>query len=281
VRTILHLSDLHFGALDEQLLPPLLETSDRLRPDLIAISGDFTQRARRSQFRRARAFLDQLRAPILAVPGNHDVPLLDLAVRFLDPLANYRRFISGDLAPVFADLEIVVVGLNSARSTLFAHGQGRLNASQVRGATARFDAAPPGAVKIVVTHHPFEVPRGHGDHHVIGRAEMAMSALAGAGADLFLSGHLHVSHVGHSAERYKIAAHSALVVQAGTISRRGRGEVNSFNLLRIEPSSIAIERFSWNETTQGFTPAWEGLFERAADGWHESGVQGTRWFRTT
>ena len=281
VRTILHLSDLHFGALDERLLPPLVETIDGLHPDLIAISGDFTQRARRSQFRRARAFLDRLRAPTLAVPGNHDVPLFDLVVRFVDPLAHYRRFISGDLAPVFADLEIVVVGLNSARSTILAHGQGRLNASQVRGATARLTAAPPGAVKIVVTHHPFDVPRGHGDHHIIGRADMAMQALAAAGADLFLSGHLHVSHVGHSAERYKIAGHSALVVQAGTISRRGRGEVNSFNLLRIESASIVVERFSWNEKDRGFTPAWVGTFDRAADGWHESGVQGTRWFRTT
>jgi 3',5'-cyclic AMP phosphodiesterase CpdA len=276
VRTILHLSDLHFGALDEQLLPPLLESIDRLQPDLIAISGDFTQRARRAQFRRARAFLARLRGPTLVVPGNHDIPLFDLAVRFLDPLAYYRRFISNDLAPVFADSEIIVVGLNSTRSMLFTHGKGSLNETQVAAATARLDLAPPGVVKMVVTHHPFDVPAGHGDHHLIGRANMAMGWLAAAGADVFLSGHLHVSHVGRTAERYKIAGHSALVVQAGTISRRGRGELNSFNLLRIQPSTIALERYSWDEAARGFASAWAGTFHRAADGWHESGVEETR-----
>lgn len=276
MRTILHLSDLHFGALDEQLLPPLLESIDRLRPDLVAISGDFTQRARRAQFRRARAFLARLHGPILVVPGNHDVPLFDLAVRFLDPLAHYRRFISEDLAPVFADSEIIVVGLNSTRSMLFKHGKGRLNESQVVAATARLELAPPGVTKIVVTHHPFDVPEGHGEQHLIGRANMAMGWLAAAGADVFLSGHLHVSHVGRTAERYKIAGHSALVVQAGTLSRRGRGELNSFNLLRIQQSTIALERYAWDEGAHGFASAWAGTFDRAADGWHKAGVKETR-----
>jgi 3',5'-cyclic AMP phosphodiesterase CpdA len=268
-----HLSDLHFGALDEALLPPLLAALNRLKPDLIAISGDLTQRARRAQFARARAFLGRLPAPAIVVPGNHDVPLFDVAVRFLDPLARYRRYITADLAPVFADDEIMAVGLNSARSMLFKHGQGRLNEAQVRDATARLDLAPPGVVKIVVTHHPFDLPDGHHEHHLIGRAEMAMGRLAAANADVFLSGHLHVSHVRRTAERYKIAGHSALVVQAGTISRRGRGELNSFNLLRIHRGAIALQRFSWKSDTQQFSPVWAGAFERTADGWHESEVQ--------
>jgi 3',5'-cyclic AMP phosphodiesterase CpdA len=267
VRTIIHLSDLHFGALDERLVAPLLQAVNAAAPDLVAISGDLTQRARRRQFAQARAFLDQLRCPTLVVPGNHDIPLFDLVTRFLDPLAGYRRFITDDLAPVFADDEVVVVGLNSTQSRAFRHGKGRLNERQVVRATARLHLAEPGAIRIVVTHHPFDLPAGHGEHHLIGRANMAMGWLATAGADLFLAGHLHVSHIGHTAERYKIAGHSALVVQAGTMSRRGRGELKSFNLLRIAAPTVAIERHTWDDALHTFVAASAGTFERSDSGW--------------
>jgi 3',5'-cyclic AMP phosphodiesterase CpdA len=270
VRIIAHLSDLHFGAVDVTLVTPLLDALGGIVPDLVAISGDFTQRARRRQFAEARAFLDRLRWPVLAVPGNHDIPLFDLARRFLDPLGRYRTFISADLAPVFADDEIVVVGLNSARGAAFRHGEGRLNEPQVIRAAARLDLAPPSAVKIVVTHHPFDLPAGHQPHHLIGRANMAMGWLAAAGADLLLAGHLHVSHIGKTAERYQIAGHSALVVQAGTISRRERGELNSFNVLRVSAERVEVERHTWDPTQARFTKFWAGAFERAADGWTEN-----------
>jgi len=123
------------------------------------------------------------------------------------------------------------VGLNSARSVLFS-GAGRLNEGQAARAAAWLQSAPATAIKIVVTHHPFDVPEGHRDDHLAGRSAMAMSRLAKVGADLFLAGHLHVSPVGHTAERYQIAGHCALVVQAGTLSTRHRGEPNLFNLLR-------------------------------------------------
>ena len=129
------------------------------------------------------------------------------------------------------------MGLNSARAVPF-HGGGRLNEAQVARARTRLVAAPADAIRIVVTHHPFDVPASHGDEHLIGRSDMAMRQLAAAGADLFLAGHLHVSHVGRTADRYQIAGHSALVVQAGTLSTRGRGELNTFNVLRLaRPSS--------------------------------------------
>lgn len=269
MRIIAHLSDLHFGALDERVLPPLLDAIGAAAPHLVAVSGDFTQRARRRQFAEARAFLDRLQWPALVVPGNHDIPLFDLATRFLDPLGRYRRFISSDLAPVFADDEIVVVGLNSARGTAFRHGEGRLNQAQVLRATARLNLAPPAAVKIVVTHHPFDLPAGHPEHHLIGRANMAMEWLAAAGADMFLAGHLHVSHIAQTAARYAIAGHSALVVQAGTMSRRARGELNSFNVLRVSAARVEIERQSWDHARERFARSWAGAFHRSADGWKE------------
>ena len=264
--TIAHLSDLHFGRLDVRLIPPLVQQITALAPDLVVVSGDLTQRARRAQFEEARAFLARLPFPLLVVPGNHDVPLFNLAARLVHPFAGYRRFIQQDLEPVFENNDMVAVGLNSARRRPF-HGGGRLNEAQVARAARRLQSASAGAIRIVVTHHPFDLPDTHGDEHLIGRSDMAMQQLAEAGADVFLAGHLHVSHVGRSATRYRIAGHSALVVQAGTLSTRQRGEVNAINVLRLAPEQIAIERHSWNDAGQSFEKSWSGTFHRASDGW--------------
>ena len=265
--TIAHLSDLHFGRVDPRVVPSLVDTIASVGPDLIVVSGDLTQRARRSQFREARDFLDRLPGPLLVVPGNHDVPLFNLAARFLDPFGGYQRHIRQDLEPIFESPALVAVGLNSARSFPF-HGGGRLNERQVDHAAARLKRAPEGAVKIVVTHHPFDLPATHGHHHLIGRSEMAMTRLADAGADVFLAGHLHVSHIGHAAARYQIAGHSALVVQAGTISTRRRGEVNAINVLRVDSAQIDVERYSWNDDRQAFDPSSKRTFQRTMKGWY-------------
>jgi 3',5'-cyclic AMP phosphodiesterase CpdA len=266
MRTIVHLSDIHFGRVDPRLVAPLVRAIHEIAPDLVAISGDLTQRARRIQFRQARAFLAQLPFPSLVVPGNHDVPLFNLAARFMNPHGGYLRYISNDLEPVFEDDEMIAVGLNSSRSLPF-HGGGRLNEKQVVRVSTMLRHARADAVKIVVTHHPFDLPAGHGDEHLIGRSGMAMRELAAAGADLFLAGHLHVSHVGHTAERYRIAGHSALVVQAGTLSTRGRGELNTFNVLRLARPTITVERREWSDGAHTFQQSWAGTFRHTPDGW--------------
>jgi 3',5'-cyclic AMP phosphodiesterase CpdA len=265
MRTIVHLSDLHFGRIDPLVLPPLVQAIRAIAPHLVAVSGDLTQRARAVEFIEARAFLDELPLPRLVVPGNHDVPLYDVARRALRPLARYQRHITRDLEPVFEDGEMIVVGLNSARSLALAGG--RLNARQVGRAAARLAAAAPGAVRVIVTHHPFELPEGHGEMFLIGRARMAMAHLAPAGVDLFLAGHLHLSHVGHTAARYRIEGHSALVVQAGTLSTRGRGEAIAFNVVRAGSSRITVDRHAWDESSRTFPSVLTRVFQRTPDGW--------------
>ena len=265
MRTVVHLSDLHFGRVNPRLVAPLVQAITTVAPDLVAVSGDLTQRARRREFVQARAFLQQLTCPQIIVPGNHDVPLYNMAARFWRPLAGYRRYITQDLEPVFVDEEMIVVGLNSARSVMF--GGGRLNQEQVRRAAARLNSAAPHVVKIVVTHHPFELPEGHDEAHLIGRSQMAMAQLAPAGADVFLAGHLHLSHIGRTAGRYKIAGHDALVVQAGTMSTRGRGELNSFNVVRIARPHITVERHMWDEAHKTFRMSRSGVFEHTTRGW--------------
>lgn len=266
MRTIVHLSDLHFGRSDPQLVEPLIKTIRDLNPNLIAVSGDLTQRARSHEFQEARAFLDSFPQPKIVVPGNHDVPLYNIYHRFLRPLDKFRRYITDDLHPTYADDETMVIGVSTARSLVVKGG--RINQEQLTHVKEKFCALPDEVVKILVTHHPFDLPGGHDDRDLVGRAQMAMAGLAECGADVFLAGHLHVSHTGNTAKRYNIQGHTALIVQAGTaISTRGRGEANSFNLIRLEHPEIVVQRFGWNLASVGFTQVNEERFLHSAEGW--------------
>lgn len=268
MRVIVHLSDIHFGRLDPALVDPIQHAIRAVAPDLLAVSGDLTQRARKREFLAARAFLDALPFPQLVVPGNHDVPLHNVFARFVTPLSRYRRFITGDLSPAYRDEDMVVVGVNTARSLTV--GEGRIDTHQVDGIVRQLAGEHAGLIRIVVTHHPFDLPEGVKEARLLGRAAEAMTRLAAAGADLFLAGHLHLSHIGHTAERYRIAGHSALVVQAGTVSTRSRGEQPSFNVLRIERPNIFVERMVWDPARRVFAEAAASEFHHTSAGWVKS-----------
>lgn len=265
MRRIVHLSDLHFGRLRRETLGPLREAVRAARPNVVAVSGDLTQRARRGQFREAARFLDTLPTPRIVVPGNHDVPLYDVVSRFLRPLHNYKRYISADLEPYYEDAEIAVAGVNTARSLTFKSG--RINEVQIARVRDRLCRLGDNVTKMVVTHHPFDAPEGSHHAELVGRADMAMKMLAQCGADVLLAGHLHVSHTGHTATRYKIEGHSALVIQAGTAtSTRERGERNSFNVVHVDHPRIEVERYVW-EPPGVFVPSAREEFLRTPVGW--------------
>jgi 3',5'-cyclic AMP phosphodiesterase CpdA len=233
---------------------------------VVVVSGDLTQRAKPVEFREARAFLDTLPAPRLVVPGNHDVPLYNVFQRFLQPLDKYRRYISEDLEPAYLDGEIAVVGVNTTRSDVFKGG--RINDQQIERVREVLCRLPRTVTKIVFTHHPFDLPPGHASRELVGRARKAMEMFARCGADILLSGHLHESHAADTRLRYKIDDFVALVVQAGTAtSTRGRGEVNSFNVLRIDHPRVRVERFAW--TGAGFEPQDAAAYDHTAQGWRK------------
>jgi len=269
MRTLVHLSDLHFGRVETRTLEPLSRLIGSLEPHVVVISGDLTQRARRRQFRDARAFLDTLPRPQIVVPGNHDIPLVNVWKRFASPLEGFRSIIARDVEPFYVDQEIAVVGFNTARSLTWKAG--RLNEEQLEKARGRLAPLPSSLVKIVVTHHPFDVPPGGDEKDVVGRARLAMAVLAAAGADLFLSGHLHVSHTARTADRYPIEGRSALVIHAGTaVSTRRRDEGNSFNVLRLEAGTLRLVRFDWNSGRGAFLPRPEEHYARGARGWESA-----------
>ena len=266
MRTIVHLSDLHFGRVDHAVLAPLRAKVHALAPHLVVVSGDLTQRAKPAEFREARRFLDALPQPRLVVPGNHDVPLYNVFQRFFQPLAKYRRFIAAELEPSHVDEEIAVIGVNTARSNVFKGG--RINDEQIERVRGLICDLPGQVTKIVVTHHPFDLPPGHASRQLVGRARKAMQMFARCGADILLAGHLHESHASDTRLRYKIDDFAALVVQAGTAtSTRGRGEANSFNVLRIEHPRVYIERHTWNGAE--FAPTDTVSYQHGANGWEK------------
>ena len=267
MRTLVHLSDLHFGRVDQSLIAPLTALIARTAPDVLVVSGDLTQRARSSEFIAARTFLDTLSPPRILVPGNHDISLHNLLDRFARPLAKYTRYITSDLQPFYEDTEIAIAGINTARSLTVKDG--KISRTQIAQLQERFRAVADDVVKVVVSHHPFDLPGNYASSKLVGHANAAVNALAGSGVDLLLAGHLHASHAGTTASRYPINGYAALTVQAGTAtSTRGRGEANSFNIIRIARQQITIDRITWNVANASFELAASENFRREDRRWH-------------
>ena len=269
-RTIVHLSDLHFGRVDVAIPPALLRAVAALAPDLVVVSGDLTQRARIKEFKAAADFLGTLSAPLLVVPGNHDVPLYNLVRRWLSPLDRFRRYITSDLTPFYEDSEIAVLGVNTARALTFKDG--RINRGQIDAAVQRFAHCGKDVTRIVVTHHAFDapdpVPGVSARHKVVGRATMAMAGLMRAGVDMILSGHLHSSGVGETTKRYPVPGRAILLIRAGTASStRRRGEVNAFNVVRIAGLEVTVACMVWRPDGGRFATASTERFHRTEVGW--------------
>lgn len=265
MRTIVHLSDLHFGRVHPEILPPLVQLIHAAKPDLVAVSGDLTQRARTQEYVAARKFLRSLPSPQIVVPGNHDVPLHNIFTRLFRSLDRYRRYITDDLQPSYIDDEIAVVGVNTARALTWKDG--RINRRQLAKLRATFASVPADRTRILVTHHPFDLPANtHGV--VVGRSRLAIKTIAECKVDLLLAGHFHIADVGYSAKRYNIPGYSALIVSSGTsTSTRERGQPNSLNVIRIEQATVTIERPIWSALQGGFEITPLERFHRGADGW--------------
>jgi 3',5'-cyclic AMP phosphodiesterase CpdA len=247
VTTIAQISDLHFGAERPEIVEGLLRDLERMRPSLVAVSGDLTQRARRNEFVAARLFLDRIASPRVVVPGNHDIPLFDVLNRFLRPLARFRRYIHEDVDPFLLSDGVAVMGLNTARSNTWKDG--RVSAAQIESLRTRFGAAPPGLLKVLVTHHPFLPPPGDPSPPIVGRAMEALRAAEACGVDLLLAGHLHHGYTGDVRTHHAGIRRAILVAQAGTAtSHRVRNEPNSYNVIRADPERLSFSLRVWDGT---------------------------------
>jgi 3',5'-cyclic AMP phosphodiesterase CpdA len=267
--TVLHISDLHFGPpYHPEVGERLQQFAHDLGPDVVVASGDFTQRARREQFQAAREYLDRLpRVPVIATPGNHDVPLYRAHERLLSPYALYREYISDELDSVTAVPGATFVSLNST-APLRAVVNGRIHRRQLEFATGALREVPPSDLKVVVTHHHFAPPPDFEGGQVMPKAKRALDLFSELGVDLILAGHMHRAYVGNSLDVYAGAHrdHGIVIAQSGTsTSRRGRArerEKNSFNVLRLDAHTIRVTHYMYFDDADRFLATSRHIFPR-------------------
>jgi 3',5'-cyclic AMP phosphodiesterase CpdA len=267
--TIMHMSDLHFG-------PPyvprvgeaVVRIAPALHPDVIVISGDLTQRAKRHQFARAKEFLNLLPSvPKVVVPGNHDVPLFRLAERMLRPHQLYREYISHDLNQTLRLDGAVIVALDST-APRSAITNGRLHRGQLEFCRQAFDECPDGTARIIVAHHHFAPAPDYLHDETMPKAKRAMRRFMELGVEMILGGHLHRAYVGNSLDFFPSSNrdHGIIIIQSGTTtSRRGRGrerEKNSFNLIQVGPHNFAITHYMFFDEEGEFGPLSRHAFPR-------------------
>lgn len=242
---LLHISDPHFGTERVEVKAALQRLAAELAPDCIVLSGDITQRARRAQFASARAFVDGLPAPVLVIPGNHDIPLFNLWARLRSPYGNFRRAFGPALEREWASPDWHIIAINTTR--WWRHKDGEVSPAQIERVAQRIGQAAPGQVRVVVTHQPMLVTRQHDVRNLLHGHRRAADAWLAAGVDLLLGGHIHLPYVRPLRPG---SGHLAHVVQAGTaMSSRVRGDVpNSVNVLRRERGthSCVVERWDYN-----------------------------------
>lgn len=240
---LLQVSDPHFGTERPQVVQALLALAARERPELVVLSGDITQRARRAQFDAAHAFVARLPAPVLALPGNHDVPLFNLPARLLRPYAGHQRVFGPDLEPRYESASLLVQAVKTTRRWRHKHGQ--VSAAQIERVAQRLQQAQPGQLRVVVVHQPVAVTRESERVNLLRGHAAAVQAWCAAGCDIVMGGHIHLPYVLPLAPPPR----PAWAVQAGTsVSRRVRdGIPNSVNLLRWDGRECCVER--WDHDT--------------------------------
>ncbi len=246
---LLQVSDPHFGTERTPVVEALLALATQLRPELVVLSGDITQRARPGQFSAARAAMDRLGAALLALPGNHDIPLFDLWSRLTRPYARYSAAFGSDLAPVFASGELLVIGVNTTRAR--RHKDGEVSSEQIDAVARQLRQATPEQLRVVVVHQPIDVMRKEDRPNRLHNHSAAQQAWAAAGADVVMGGHIHLPYV----MPLPGLARPVWAVQAGTaVSSRVRSGVpNSVNVVRwASATSCIVEQWDFSVAASAF-----------------------------
>ena len=249
---LLQISDTHFGTEQGVVVEALNTLAHQQRPDLVVLSGDITQRARRAQFDAARSFVDRLGVPVLAVPGNHDIPLFDLWARLHSPYGRYDAAFGRDLEPVHRTPELLVVCVNTTRP--WRHKHGEVSTLQIDRVARLVELAHPAQLRVVVVHQPVAVTRVEDERHRLRGHAAALRRWAEAGVDLVIGGHIHLPYV----MPLPGLARPMWVVQAGTaVSSRVRDDMpNSVNLLRwgadAAPGCCRVEQWDYQARDRAF-----------------------------
>ncbi|MBB3227398.1 3',5'-cyclic AMP phosphodiesterase CpdA [Luteibacter sp. Sphag1AF] len=251
-----HLSDPHFGTERPEVVAALRRWIAQQAPDRVVLSGDVTQRARRSQFAAAREFVASLERPTLVLPGNHDVPLFNLVARAAWPFRGYREAFGHDLEPTHVDAHLMVIGVNTVRPR--RHKDGEVSDLQVERVCAALARATPQQLRVVVTHQPVHVIREKDVSNLLIGHDAAVRAWSAAGADIVLGGHIHLPYVRPLSREGRRLPRELWAVQAGTATstRLREGISNSVNLIHwnyvAERPTCDVEQWDFDEATHEF-----------------------------
>lgn len=241
--TIIHISDLHFGRERAHVQKVLLEEIDKHSPDLIIISGDFTQRAKTREFIKAKKFLDSLKYPYFVIPGNHDLPVYNFFRRLIFPWKKWNKFINLPLESTYENEYLAIYGVNSNNvfGVAFDVARGAISFAKKIIIRNYFEKIPDNKLKIVVAHHPFWLPDEQMFRHLIKGRDRAMEYFNIGGVDMILGGHIHLSYV----KLFK----NIIISHAGTsISNRLiKNNNNSFNIIKGNNSKLFVELYEYDE----------------------------------
>jgi 3',5'-cyclic AMP phosphodiesterase CpdA len=260
--TLVHVSDLHVGAHQERSIEaPVRELVERVRPDLVVATGDLTHRGRADQHERAAAFLQGLGPPVLAVPGNHDIPYT-LPARVTRPWQEFERHWP-TVEPVFASDELHVVGLNSVQP--WRHQSGALGDDALARAAGRLGAAASGALRIACLHHHLTGAPWRSRKRPVARRGHVLGALVDAGAELILSGHIHQSAANDRRE-FEVGLDAgrtvaiAIAPGLGQPRPKRRGEAQGLHVIRADADALEIETLV--VAGEGLEPVLRRRFQR-------------------
>lgn len=256
---VLQISDPHFGTEQPHVMQALLRFAHEQQPEVTLLSGDITQRARRAQFSAAANFVRQLPPPVLAVPGNHDIPLFNLLARAFRPYANFKRAFGDELEPEYESPGLLVIGLNTSRPS--RHKDGAVSPGQIERVARRLRAAKPEQLRLVMQHHPVRAREESDLSNLLIGYDTAVPTWVDAGLDLLIGGHIHLPYVwplhGHHGE----SGRRGWTAQAGTaLSTRVRAGIpNSVNLIVHQCENgqhhCHVERWDYIAEEELFMPA--------------------------
>ncbi len=249
---LLHISDTHFGTEQAVVVEALTVFAHAHQPELVVLTGDITQRARRAEFAAARTFAQSLGAKVLAMPGNHDIPLFNVVARMFHPYAGFRAAFGAQTEPMYSSSELLLLCVNTSRPHRHRHGE--ISPEQIERVAAELERASPKQLRVVAVHQPIDTPYPAELMHRVRGHEQAQRRWAQAGADVVIGGHIHLPYV----MALSGLARPMWAVQAGTaVSRRVRaGAPNSLNLIRWGAASPAgvcvVEQWDYDVHSQAF-----------------------------
>lgn len=269
MRTLIHITDLHFGKITPGAADRLEAQIRLTRPDMCIVSGDLTMRSRPQEWHQARAFLNRLPVPYMVVPGNHDLPYFNLWERFRHPYRRFQTYIDENFDPTYRDDVVAIMGINTARSWVphYTWKEGGISFAQIQRATAFFKKAENSLIKVVFTHHPFLPPPQHPRTYLVRNARPALEAFEKSGVDVLLGGHLHLPYTGEISSFYKHIQRDMICIQGSTATstRLRRKAPNGYSRIQLYMNRVAIIAKQWTGTD--YDDAGNAEYCRTETGW--------------